>query len=59
METGKSDFVRNVKQDLLSGFDKILVVAVDKKALEKLERELGKEGLIIDGKVEIRHGEGD
>ena len=53
IETGKSDFVRNVKQDLLSGFDKVLVVAVDNKALGKVERELGRAGLIIDGKVEI------
>ena len=53
IETGKSDIIRNVKQDLLSGFDKVLVVAVDKKALGKVERELAREGLIIDGKVEI------
>ncbi len=53
IETGKSDIIRNVKQDLLSGFDKVLVVATDKKALGKVERELAREGLIIDGKVEI------
>ncbi len=53
IETGKSDFVRNVMQDLLSGFGKVLVVAVDKKALEKVERELARAGLIIEGKVEI------
>ena len=57
IETGKSDFVRNVKQDLLSGFDEVLVVAVDKKALGKVERELAKEDLMIDGRVEIVHGE--
>ena len=57
IETGKSDFVRNVKQDLLSGFDKIMVVAVDKKALGKVERELGRKGLIIGGKVEIVLGD--
>ena len=57
METGKSNFIRNVKQDLLSGFGKVLVVAVDKKALEKVERELAREGLIIDGKVEIVLGD--
>ncbi len=53
IETGKSDVVWNVKQDLLSGFDKVLVVTTDKKALGKVERELEREGLIIDGKVEI------
>ena len=57
IETGKSDFVRNVKQDLLSGFDKVLVVAVDKKALGKVEKELARAGLIIGGKVEIVLGD--
>lgn len=32
-----------MKQDLLSGFDKILVVATNKKALEKAEKELAPE----------------
>ncbi len=53
IETGKSDVVWNVRQDLLSGFEKVLVVATDKRALEKVERDLAKVGLIIDGKVEI------
>ena len=57
IETGKSDFVRNVKQDLLSGFGKVMVVAIDKKALGKVERELAKAGLIIEGKVEIVFGD--
>ena len=57
IETGKSDFVRNVKQDLLSGFNKVLVVAVDKKALGKVEQALARAGLIIDGKVEIVLGD--
>ena len=53
IETGKSNVVRNVKQDLLSGFDKVLIVAVDKKALGKVERELARVGLIIDGRISI------
>lgn len=57
IETGKSDIIRNVKQDLLSGFDKVLIVAVDKKALGKVERELAMAGLIIEGKVEIVFGD--
>lgn len=57
VETGKSDAIRNVKQDLLSGFDKVLIVAVDKKALGKVERELAMAGLIIEGKVEIVFGD--
>lgn len=53
IETGKSDFVRNVKQDLLSGFDKVLVVATDKKALGKVEKDLAREGLIGFWRVEV------
>ena len=57
IETGKSDFVKNIKQDLLSGFDKVLIVAADKKALGKVEKELAHVGLIISGKVEIVLGD--
>ncbi len=46
IETGKSDFVRNVKQDMLAGYDKVLVVATDKKAFAKVERELAATGLL-------------
>ena len=46
IETGKSDFVRNVKQSLLAGYDKVLVVATDKKAFAKVERELAATGLL-------------
>ena len=53
IETGKSDIVRNVKQDLLSGFGKILVVATDEKAMRKVEQKLAKEGLYIPGRVEV------
>ncbi len=53
IETGKSDIVRNVKQDLLSGFDKVLIVATDEKALAKVEQELGRAGLIGVQRVEI------
>ena len=53
IETWKSDVVWNVKQDLLSGFDKIIVVATDKKALGKVERELAREGLMGIKRIEI------
>lgn len=46
IETGKSDFVRNVKQSLLAGYDKVLVVAADRKAFAKVERELAATGLL-------------
>ena len=47
VETGKSDVVRNVKQDLISGFDKVVVVATDEKALGKIERQFAQTGLIV------------
>lgn len=55
IETGKSDAVWNVKQDLLAHFRKILVVATDRTALEKVERELARAGLLgLGGRVELR-----
>jgi predicted RecB family endonuclease len=53
IETGKSDFVRNVKQDLLAGYDKVLVVATDKSAFEKIEKRLAQAKLLIGGRVDI------
>jgi len=53
IETGKSDVVSNVKQDLLSRFSKVLVVATDEGALNKIERQLAKAGLIISNRVNI------
>ncbi len=37
IDTGKSDVVWNVKQDLLSRFDTLLIVATDEDALRKLD----------------------
>ena len=53
IETGKSDVVRNVQQDLLSGFDKVLIIATDARALRKVEKELAHAGLIIPNKVDV------
>ena len=53
IETGKSDVVWNVRQNLKSGFRKILVVATDDAALRKVERQLAKAGLIIPTRVEV------
>ena len=53
IETGKSDVVSNVKNCLLSKFERVIVVAVDKKAMEKVEKLLAKEGLIMPGRVEL------
>ncbi len=53
IETGKSDIARNVKQDLLSGFGKVLIVATDEKALGIVEQKLAKEGLVGVGRVVV------
>lgn len=58
VETGKSDVVLNVKQDLRAGVGKVIVVATDKPALEKVERELARAGLLGVGKMDVvRAGE--
>jgi hypothetical protein len=53
IETGKSDFVRNVRQSMAAKYDKILIVATDKSAFGKIERGLAQAGLLITGRVEI------
>ena len=56
IETGKSDVVANVKRDLLCGVHKVVVVATDQQALEKIERQLAKASLLIPGRVEVGLG---
>lgn len=53
VETGKSNIIRNVKQNLLSAFDKVVIVATDKKALGKVERELARAGLLGSERIEV------
>jgi len=53
IETGKSDFVRNVQQDLATKYNKVLVVATDKSAFEKIEEKLAQTGLLIPGRVDL------
>ncbi len=53
IETGKSNIVRNVQQDLAAKYDKVIVVATGKKAFEKVEQELGKTGLLGIERVEV------
>jgi KaiC/GvpD/RAD55 family RecA-like ATPase len=47
IETGKSDVVENVRQDLLSGFRKVVVVATDERAKNKVETALAQAGLVM------------
>lgn len=56
IETGKSHVVSNVKRDLLSGVQKVVVVATDEEAFQKVEQQLAKAGLLIEGRVEIVPG---
>lgn len=53
IETGKSDVVWNVKQCLLSQFKNVLVVATDEGALDKVELQLAKAGLIVPNRVKV------
>ena len=56
VETGKnkgSDAIGNVKRDLLTGFDKVIVVATDKTALKKVEGKVAKAELLIPTRVEV------
>ena len=53
IETGKSDFLRNIRQDLAAGYDKIVVVATDKPAFVKIEKQLAQTGFLIPNRVEL------
>ncbi len=53
VETGKSDVVGNVKNNLRSKFDRIMVVATDDEAMAKVERQLGEGGLLIANRVQL------
>lgn len=53
VETGKSDVVGNIQNGLLSGFTKILVVVTDRGVLPRVERDLGRAGLLGGGRVEV------
>ena len=53
VETGKSDVVSNVRNCLLSGFDRVVVVATDEQAMTKVERQLATAGLLIPPRVTL------
>ena len=53
VETGKSDAVKNVRNGLRSRFEKVIVAAVDRKAIMVLERQLSRAGLILPSRVEL------
>ena len=53
IETGKSDAVWNVKQDLLARCNKVLVVVTDESVMDKVFMQLWSAGLIIPKRVSI------
>ncbi len=53
VETGKSDVLANVKNDLRSGFDRVIVVATDDAAMAKVEEKLAEVGLIMPTRVTL------
>jgi len=53
IETGKSDYIYNIKKDLYYGFDEVLVIALDDKIKEKIMPELIKPGSDKDKKIKI------
>ncbi len=55
IETGKSDFIRNVQQDLAAKYNKVLVIATDKPAFKKIEKKLSQAGLLIPGRIKLEH----
>lgn len=54
VETGKSNVVENVKNGLRARFDKIVVMATDEKAREKLEDDLARKGLLLRDRVSVQ-----
>ena len=53
VETGMSDVLSNVRNGLLSGFKKVIVVPTDQKARVRIEQSLAKAGLLILDRVEL------
>ncbi len=51
--TGQSNAVENARQDLLSGFDKVTVVATSESAMSKVKRESAHAGLTIPNRVSV------
>ena len=53
IETGKSDFLRNLRQNLLAHYDKIIIVTTNPAAFNKIERSLAGAGLLMPVKIEL------
>lgn len=53
IETGKSDFLRNLRQNLTAKYDNIIIVATNKSAFKKIEKKLILANLLIPNRVQI------
>ena len=55
IETGKSDFLSNLKSCLLSASkgDRVLVIATNETAMEKIEKRVAEVGLFLRDKIEL------
>ena len=53
IETGKSKYLHNVQQDLAARYTKVIVIATDRSAFERIEKQLAQAGLLIAGRIEI------
>ena len=45
IETGKSDYVYNIKKDLQAGLDKVILIALDNRVRDKIKAQLQIAGL--------------
>lgn len=53
IETGRSNVVENVKNDLRSGFAQIIIVVADPRRLDRIEAALARHELLLRGRVFI------
>ncbi|MBL4653823.1 MAG: ATP-binding protein [Flavobacteriales bacterium] len=53
IETGKSDMLSNVKNGLLSRFNKIIVIATDRRSNSVIEKQLAKQYLLLKSRLRL------
>ena len=53
IETGKSNYLRNIQQNLGTKYSKIVVVGTGKKAFKKIERALAQIGLLGLSRIDL------
>ncbi len=54
IETGKSDFIRNLRQNLAAGYNQIVIVATNQPAFEKIQSGLARIGLLGLERIQVR-----